>query len=205
MTCHICDVCNFEGIAAKEYQELHITVKANEGNIAGFSDICKKFGGKSITISLGLQTPEFQTMSSISFAGSRDMAFDIAEKFAKEVTDIGCIVERVKLECSIFHSDFEGENGYFEGHLVVDTLDNMVYMLDHAARLYNAHCSKNAIKENVRMITYRHKGSKKDFIDKMNDLYDFVSLVWDVSKKIQEYCYYDSNVDLDKKWINRFV
>lgn len=201
-SCNNCETCPFESDGHVEYQEMHVTVKIANDNLSLFESHCKDYGGKAITIQLpvGENKEEIQTMSSISFKGSRTDAY----KKSKELSDlIGAYatVERIKLECSIFHSDFENEKGYFEGHLVVDVDQERLYGLRNVVKSLDSHLSKNAFKEGVYMVTHRSCSTKKGFVEHMDRLKMEVNKGYNVRKVICEFCYYDSNKYIDDNWI----
>lgn len=201
-SCNNCETCPFESDGHVEYQEMHVTVKIANDKLSLFESHCKDFGGKAITIQLPVNDnkEEIQTMSSISFKGSREDAY----RKSKELSDLVGLyatVERIKLECSIFHSDFENEDGYFEGHLVVDTTPESLYDLRNVAKSLDSHLSKNAFKDNVYMITHRSCSTKREFVEHIERIEKEVKKTHNVKKVICEFCYYDSNKNLDTNWI----
>lgn len=205
--CNLCDSCILGRDDSNEYQEIHITIDSDEKKASEFESICKTKGGKVISIQLATmpEKSEIQTMSSISFKGNRKDAYDVVQDVVSTCQQKNIPVTRVKLECSIFHSDFKGEKGYFEGHLAVDIDDTMVYMLREVAVNCHAHCSRNAFKKNVYMVTLRHDGSKIDFEKSMKVLKDSIDKKWKVIKDIREFCYYDSNRSLDSNWTSNLI
>lgn len=205
--CNLCDVCPLVRNDSNEYQEIHITINSDGKKASEFESICKMVGGKIISIQLATipEKSEIQTMSSISFKGSREDAYAVVNDVVSMCQQKNIEVARVKLECSIFHSEFKDEKGYFEGHIAVDIDDSMVYMLREVATKNHAHCSKNAFKRNVYMVTLRHDGSKPDFDKSMDILKESIDKKWNVRKDIREFCYYDSNKDLDFNWTNNLI
>lgn len=205
--CSLCDDCILSRDDSNQYQEIHITINSDETKASEFESICKENGGKIISIQLATmpEKSEIQTMSSISFKGNRKAAYDAVQNIVSMCQQKSIPVIRVKLECSIFHSDFKDEKGYFEGHLAVDIDDTMVYMLREVASNHHAHCSRNAFKKNVYMVTLRHDGSKMDFEKSMEILKHAIDKKWKVSKDIREFCYYDSNRNLDFRWTSNLI
>lgn len=200
-SCFLCDKCPFEQSNGSEYQEIHVTVDIDKKYMNDFKMLCHTYNGKSVTIDLNLPTDEIQTMTAISFKGSRNEAYSKAMKFSQKASSF-CEVTRIKLECSIFDENSNFNDGYFEGHFAVDIEEEMVYKLREVAKLNDSHTSKNAFKTNVYMITHRYKGNIESFIDNMRNIKEAISSNFNVIKEIKEFCYYDSNVSLDYNWIN---
>lgn len=204
--CHLCYDCPMEKTKAEEYQEIHVTVNGTDETLQYFKQACEDYGGKVITIELGgWRGKEYQTMSSVSIKGTRAQAFRVANVLGRLAIRGGAFVERVKLESSIFHSDFVGEDGYFEGHFAVECTAVEHTALRKVASILDAHGSKNAFKENVYMVTYRITCAKADFLLHMDHIETTLNNRWKVLKRIHEFCYYDSNESLDKNWIDRVI
>lgn len=201
--CQMCDTCPMATRDVAEYQELHVTVRVSKRDLGKFDQDCRSFGGKALTIELGLDQPEYQTMSSIAIRGSRQDAMSLSDRLVDAVSSYAT-VERVKMEHSIFHEFSEVAGGYFEGHFAVTIPDADVMALREVSLAMGAHCSKNAFKEGVRMVTYRHQSGRDSFLSHMDVI--AVSLGnWLVTKRIHEYCYHDTNANLDTNWVSRLI
>ena len=204
MFCSNCDNCMLSVNDGNEWQEIHVTV--NTYDLEWFSQLCEKYGGKAITIQFDTKDEDIeqQSMSSIPIKATRQQALNLVNKFKQECEDHGLVVQRIKMECSVFGNDcdYDGSLGYFEGHLTIEVPEPLLMgVLQIVSFCNGAHLSKNAFKESKFMVTKRYYNTTKtEFIRDMDNLeHEFFKHV-DVVKRIHEFCYHDSNVNLDSNW-----
>jgi len=200
--------------------EIHITVKYSTGlDQNHFKQICQNNEVKPVLIELPVGQNPTQMMTA-SFHNGRlveahKKAFLLSHVFIKAGYDI----QRTKIEamCSTSGVPLTDEDAnlkmskanYFEFHLKLELTTQQLPSLEKICKSHNAHLSKNAFKTNndgnqERFVTLRMYGVGKDTaLKKLGACeLELQQSGFNITTKQREFSVYDSNVQLDKGWIN---
>ena len=190
--------------------EIHLTTEnVSSEYISYFTQICDHMNGKALIIELsrGNQTkqPMFSKKILLETATQAiKIAEDLKEKFASKNFSI----TRMKIETPAEFSDFvateNSANNYFEWHgkINIEEIKN----LESICEKHKTHLSLNAVKnkDSLRFLTLREYDSKKIFIERVKFLIaDLEKNGVNLLKEEYEYCFYDSNKNLDGGWLPR--
>ena len=194
--------------------EIHITVISND--IDKFIRDCKDLNVKPIVIELQLQDKlsEYQVMTSSKFEG--DTYHEELQSLTLKLQSLGYTIVRQKVEIYPDKNVPHVEHKYYESHLRLKFPKS--YDIDEFQEAFKLmkfndvwHLSKNTLKSDseffYQMVTYRAKSTPfsndintfKLIIKCMESYLNIVKVEYD-KVEIEE-CIYDSNMDLDSKWI----
>ncbi|EFA85323.1 hypothetical protein PPL_02324 [Heterostelium album PN500] len=206
--------------------EIHITVK-NDVDDAGndivehFKDVCKTIGCKPVLIELPKGEHPTQLMTSFYHrAESLAHIQRLAYRQAQQLIDQRFTITRIKVEIMFSGEgvplgddqqslDKVSSENYFEFHIKL-TLPSDYHdysELNTIVARHNAHLSKNAFKssggEQQRFVTMRlyHTGKQSAEHRYLACVDDLEQHQYTITAKMREYSIYDSNVHLDKGWI----
>jgi len=204
MNCSMCDDCGFSGISEKIFYEIHVTVETNPS----FEGIAKKIGVKPILIDMGEKISP-HSMTSSKFDGTDKDALKEAERIADALSSSGLKVERIKIETVPWHPKafFPDKNQYFETHFAVK-LPFDEKELRQFSKMNNLHYSKNLMKtgeHKVQMLTLREYDTNSNLFQKRVESLktSFLENGFFLDKTIIEFALFDTNVDMDNKWLSR--
>jgi uncharacterized protein (TIGR00730 family) len=189
--------------------EVHITVETN--NVTQFIKDCEEFGCKPIVIETQREEKTgIQVMTSDKFNG------DSYEIYLKNIVNFfeyrGYKILRKKIEIlpeQTKHKDFIYYESHFRLKLPKNIVPVVLSLLKSHCKTFNWHYSKNLFKTSsefdYQMITRRDYGMSLEVfkavdIEGMKGCLDGLGIEYD---KIEiEECIYDSNVSVDKEWLN---
>lgn len=194
--------------------EIHITVITND--IDKFISDCKDLNVKPIVIELQLQDKlsEYQVMTSSKFEG--DTYHEELQSLTLKLQSLGYTIVRQKVEIYPDKNVPHVEHKYYESHLRLKfpkSYNVDEFQEDIKLMKFNVwHLSKNILKSDseffYQMVTYRAVANpalsnEYDFFVQMISLMElYLNIVEVEYDKVEiEECIYDSNMDLDSKWI----
>lgn len=179
--------------------EIHITVRClDDDTLERFKTTCERINAKCISI--GLNNTK-QVMTSKTIYETQFNMDKITNHDINQIKQDGFDIQRIKIECEpkLIH-DTNLPWSYYEIHVPCD-LDIELFDLSTLQRSW--HLSKNLFKPDTRMITCRETNeSLIKQIDEDIMHIKSLSLVKPNFKHHYEYAIYDSNINLDKGWIN---
>lgn len=181
--------------------EIHITVECkDEETLINFESICNKISAKAISINL-INTS--QTMTSKTVNSTEFELYNIIADDKNILIENGFNVLRIKVEsCPKYIKDHpDAVFHYYEIHVPCfydKVMDFNLHKLDK-----KWHRSFNLFKDNVVMLTCRENSTSEiRRIDRDIEKLKSLGFVTDSFKHHYEYAIADSNIDLDKGWIN---
>jgi hypothetical protein len=191
--------------------EVHLTTRnLSEVELQAFESFCAYIGAKPLVIELSNGEHYRQPMISKVFRCDHpSQIYTHVDELTAAFKQADFPITRVKIEVPLeiirevkdLFPDFT--QTYFEWHgkLQDDRLD----ALWRKCAAHNAHLSRNALKNDPhrRFVTVRDYESLTVFKERVQELKAALQEEnWIFSKEEFEYCIYDSNVALDKGWIN---
>lgn len=196
-------------------QEIHITVNGSASD--KLRETVQKFDGKVIVVD-GLQRGNvIQTHTMTSWTGRMTSyeAVKTANTQANVLRNNGFEVIRVKVESEPHPSTLrdgqycDGVGTYFESHIGIIHDGNGLARIAEMGEIsfIRPHISKNPFKimkdgnEMVMMTIRASEFSLDDFMDNLIEVQKCLEEEFVVGPPIIEYAHYDSNVGLDKKWM----
>lgn len=189
--------------------EIHITVELpNSADVNTFTQICSEVGGKSLLIELAKgENPQQLMMSKCVFKENLEKVLEICKDDCAIFALKGFFPNRVKIEVDFNFADLFPEKSrrkYFEWHGKIE-LEFYEKLLE-ICRKHTAHISKNSLKgeSGFRFITLRENGEKSIFENRVFSLIeDLQKYGWEIVKQESEFCVFDSNISLDKGWLEK--
>lgn len=197
------------------YYEAHITLMDTDSE---FGNHCARIGAKPLMIVGGSQV---QRMCTVKVEGDFKTALERAEKTAHAFSDLGYVVERVKVEAHPANSETPSranlrkiaDGQYFEAHIDVDTNKGGLEALKVVAKMNGLWISYNELKEpdaegyRTYIATLRrHGGTIEGFRTLVNEAARHMKMRGlEVIRIIEEFCVYDSNIELDNEWIQSYA
>lgn len=191
--------------------EIHITTTAlDEPQLTGFVDFCSSIEAKPILIELPEGQQRQQPMiSKVVELEDPQAIHPVLAALVAAFKAGGYPVERVKVEVPVAHKkagtaafpDFRG--GYFEWHGKIEHPEPET--LTGQASYMGCRLSRNALKSSpgTRLITHRGFGTRPSFEAKIEQVKSWLDkAAIPLIKEEAEYCVYDSNKSLDKKWLD---
>lgn len=206
MTCVDCEDCPFVGIKTPpDVHEIHVTV-AVPNQVELFRQFCKDNGWKAIV--LDLATTKLDVMITARYRGEENGALELCESIVQKSRDAGYNVIRRKIETSLTNpgASVARNEDYFETHLsiYVDSRDQVELLRSIPKVKELAHVSRNMFKENVIMVTIRSYDCIN--LEHISKVYQLQSAIKDamfrVNRVINEFCWFDTNVEHDKEWLS---
>lgn len=200
--------------------EYHCTFAESNFSYDDLKIICAKYGAKFIELELELQDKSivYEYMTSSIYYGKNSDAIQMCEDLATNLEKEGLIVIRKKVETVAWHPQApqayptELKAGYFEAHIEIPIIkDNMPFYyvgLKRCSQEFNAVFSRNVAKQSdehyIQMATIReYRTNRTAFEKKVNEYIDELNkMKLNVSVPLLEYCLYDTNPELDNKWIS---
>lgn len=196
-------------------QEIHITVDGPASD--ELMATVQKFNGKLIVVDGLLQGQKVITHTMTSWTGRMTSyeAVKTANIQANVLRNNGFEVIRVKVESEPHPSVLrdgqycDGAGSYFESHIGVIHDGKSLAKIEKIGEIsfIRPHISKNPIKiledgnEMVMMTIRASEFSLDDFMDNLIEVQKCLEEEFVVGPPIIEYAHYDSNVGLDKKWM----
>lgn len=192
--------------------EIHLTLShpSIEDYKGCFNDFLEEYGYKFTHIELNKGKHVTQQMVTRRVKGNLLHEFSkIFNEHRFKLLKCGYVPVRIKIEVppwSELVSLFKTDDTYYEAHIKVKIHQKDEGLLALAAQEVNGHLSKNAFKEldgdyNERFITIRMKHNLFHFQRTVEEAVAFLEKErFEVLEVEQEYCIYDSNLDLDKGW-----
>ncbi len=181
--------------------EIHITVECkDEETFINFKSICNKIDAKAIAINLVCTS---QTMTSKTVNSTEFELYDIIAEDKNILIENGFKILRIKVEsCPKFIKDHpEADFHYYEIH--VPCFYDKVKDFDLQYLDKHWHRSFNLFKDNIVMLTCRENSTREiSRIDKDIEKLKTLGFVTESFKHHYEYAIADTNIDLDKGWIN---
>lgn len=179
------------------YFESHITIEVtSEVDVEKFKKICEELKVKHIIINLGSDTPK-QVMTSHTFRSTTlKSAIEVVKEQSNTLQVVGFKVLREKLEAEPrCVTELGLPYHYAETHLLFETSKLVGKVLPACI-----HKSSNEFKEGFTFLTYR---TTKDIDSELLELFKEFPFLSLFSNKLEiEYAVYDSNEDLDAKWMS---
>ena len=191
--------------------EVHLTTRnLSEVDLQAFESFCASIGANPLVIELSNGEHYRQPMISKVFRCHHpNQIYTHIDELSAAFKQADFPINRVKIEVPLeiirevddLFPDFT--QTYFEWHgkLQVDRLE----ALRSKCAAHDAHLSRNALKNDPhrRFVTVRDYESLTVFKERVKKLKTSLQEEhWIFSKEEFEYCIYDSNVALDKGWIN---
>lgn len=195
--------------------EIHISVAYAENSQKFISD-CRTIGVKGIVLALHMDSSEpiRDVMTSSTIVGSNSDVINEVNRITDELTSMGYLVARQKVETVPWHPHTEMEReswNYYESHIQVTLTDaNDFDRLNEIVNEYNGcKLSRNSLKKSedgsvVHMVTLRDLECDLDtFRNRLSNLYH--SLAGDdftfKRDNLVEWAIYDNNIAHDSKWM----
>eukprot|EP00005_Dracoamoeba_jomungandri_P007299 CAMPEP_0174264606 /NCGR_PEP_ID=MMETSP0439-20130205/23101_1 /TAXON_ID=0 /ORGANISM="Stereomyxa ramosa, Strain Chinc5" /LENGTH=200 /DNA_ID=CAMNT_0015350565 /DNA_START=86 /DNA_END=688 /DNA_ORIENTATION=- len=189
--------------------EIHITVANIDPDTEPlFLQACERMKLKAVLIELPYGATQEQLMTSSWTSGKKKEAIEEAKRLATLLKDEGFKITRVKVEAGASNKGVPLEEPpqdptlYFEFHVKLRVDDEEA--LKKKVAPHQGHLSRNSLKgsPDIKFVTLRvyHKGKKEAF----KDLAALLEALEDetVLAVHREFAVYDSNVHLDKGWID---
>lgn len=196
-------------------QEIHITVNGSASD--KLRETVQKFDGKVIVIDDLQRGNVIQTHTMTSWTGRMTSyeAVKTANIQANVLRNNGFEVIRVKVESEPHPSTLrdgqycDGAGTYFESHIGIIHDGKGLARIEEMGEIsfIRPHISKNPLKimkdgnEMVMMTIRASEFSLDDFMDNLIEVQKCLEEEFVVGPPIIEYAHYDSNVGLDKKWM----
>ena len=194
--------------------ELHITttdLKADQ--LPAFEALCASMDAKPILIELSEGTFFRQPMiSKLLKSASRTALEDQVNGLSASFQRVGFPVERIKIEVAPWHREqamelFPSEPAqYFEWHGKVQLVQGVP--LRGLAGHFGGHLSHNALRNtpDKKFITLREYNQEEDIRQRIEGLKAALDQAGvPLLKEELEYCVFDSNISLDKGWIDHGI
>ena len=197
--CYNCPDCSFFSSPQFEVHEIHVTVRTDDPE--AFFKICEEHDIKAIVIEDFRGNYEIMThiMTSQKVKGSEEDARKELKRITDVLSDFHIIREKIETNLLI-KRDYS--KGYFESHLEFDVQDmswfrQVLQILDEGIMI-----SRNKKKNSIVMATIReHNSSPEKFQRRLSRVIDkFLAHGYKSKKVITEYCYLDTNLNMDKGW-----
>lgn len=199
--------------------ETHLTVAPLAGEeLARFERTCQDLGVKCIRIELARGQTRSQPMTGSRHAGTAQQTLALALRLAEQVEQHGFAVTRVKIEAAPTNVDVPETDeqatllppgNYHEHHIkLLLPVDQDLLALTHLAEQHRAHLSHNALKQRAdglseRFLTVRHygvgRGTAANQVQAL--LADLERAGFTILKTEGEYCFFDSNEQVDAGWL----
>lgn len=201
--------------------EVHITVKNYSLEMQEkFKKTCSENACKAVLIELPYGEFSTQLMTSSYHRGSlkqvHTQAYELSQIFARQGFDIS----RTKIEAmfsnkGVPEDDEEAESlspeNYFEFHIKVPIRnDDNLETIHRICKEHNAHLSRNGFKKidqnsSQRFVTQRMYGmGRKVAAERFNKcVEDLKSAGYPILSTQREYAVFDSNIGIDKGWIDK--
>lgn len=203
MSCNLCSDCPFVVSSnQKIYYEAHVTVKAEHAGFAErFELACDIAKTKGLCIeNFHLKSNSYQTewitCSKYQHQSEADF-FSVLDSVSDVFLSHGFLILRQKIE-TVPWNVLPAENGYFETHIDVD-VESMDF-LKHSGFML----SRNVGSDKSILTFRRHMNDYQKYLLELNSKVEELSNKIHVKKQITEYACYDSNVLLDKEWIDSY-
>lgn len=187
--------------------EIHITVNPLKSvSVDSFTEICHKLGGKPLLIELskGIYCQQLMMTKCLS-ENNLEQILRVCKNDCEIFTLKAFVPNRIKVEVDADFADLfkeKNQQNYFEWHGKTE-LKFHKKLLEICGK-HNAHLSKNSLKgeNNARFITLRETGKKSHFENRISLLTkDLHENGWEILKQQSEFCIFDSNISLDKGWL----
>ncbi|HEY9841841.1 MAG TPA: hypothetical protein V6D23_15370 [Candidatus Obscuribacterales bacterium] len=197
--------------------EIHITVAIDgAAELARFEGFCAAHGAKALVIQLSNGETPRQPMLSLRLKAEPEAVAQRIEGLAAALVADGFSLLRLKVEADIRNANIPRGNreghglpGYFEHHLRLRLpLDLELAPLAAELKRFDGHLSANALIKDLggfqeRYVTQRFYGVGLNFAtQQLERLLSYCSeRALSVTRRIQEYIVYDSDIGLDRGWI----
>ncbi len=221
MSCPNCN-CQFDNSLVNippDIHEIHVTVATTA--IDRFVDACSHIKVKPLVIEL---SNDSHVMTSSTFRGTNSKAIRELFRIVDYLHYSGFKVVRKKIETSPTNPCVPSKNadpikvtdGYFECHFAINLGESEIERLKKWVEEVDLdlHLSKNAFKKtdsgSIQMMTYRmypYTGGEfpyglETFLLVIDSIKEEIELGgWSLNKVITEYAWYDSNLELDSRWM----
>ncbi len=197
--------------------EIHITVKATDGQLDMFRSVCEGLKIKPIVIDMECQNDTLRDVmaSSTVFGNNRDATYEML-RITSSLETVGFIVTRKKIESVPWHpaapqqgDDTMPNNCYFECHIPVVIHSDNIDRLRMTSNLFGLHISRNAFKQlddgyQVIMATLRMRNTNHEhFMFHVNRAKKGLlssGFQFTDERVAVEFTVYDTNVDHDSQW-----
>lgn len=195
--------------------EIHVTVKRPD-NIDKYQEDCAKIGVKPIVIDL--ENGDHDVMTSSKFFGNNRSSYEKVKSIAKDLTEMGYLVIREKIETIPFHPSAPSDkfknnkmpkDCYFESHIGirVSSKEDKEKLVD-ISKKFNGHLSKNFFKKledgsYIQMLTIRNYATYYESFrsDIDNCIKELKDIGFQTEKEIVEFSIYDTKVSHDFEWL----
>lgn len=192
--------------------EVHITV-AKDCSLDNLKHALRGSGTKPILIEFDKEI-DHQLMTSYHARGDIDSVWLYCTNMQNRLKKLKINIDRVKIEFEPLSAGMEsvdGDMNYYESHIECNILNETdEKMLDEICAMYNIHKSvngfkfKNGIK--AKMATLRmYNVTLTQFNKKLDNVLNCIAghKLKICKKPNVEVCVYDSNVNLDDRWLNK--
>jgi hypothetical protein len=196
--------------------EIHLTLE-DVTNIDALSDYCKKIGNvKPVILDLYTNKNTYHqvtTSTTLHDLDNANLAMDHAIHLVQNFSIAGYKVSRVKLETVPWNPMTRGDtttqkNTYFETHYTFEVDEKREVELRKTCGQGKLKLSRNCLKVDKEG-TKKYMGTLRTYNNPLTiheeELHDAERWMADNDfnflKKITEYAWYDSNVRLDKEWL----
>jgi hypothetical protein len=202
--------------------EIHVTVRGGGGNIDHFKATCKELGYKVVLIELPYGQCHEQLMTSSWISKVSDVeAIEKAKENAEGLKKLGFDILRVKVEAVSsnkgvpVHGPPSDPTLYFEFHVKLQLNDaGAEERVGHLIAPHKGHLSRNSLKgqPNIKFVTLRiydkgREASLRVLDAVLSDLRGEEEETGRVSVLAvhREFAVFDTNIHLDKGWIDVVV
>lgn len=200
------------------YFETHLTVQADDSH-KSLQNWAANHALKFTHIVLNRGATPSQPMFTFHGDGTLDDQLEKARGLAKELRQLGGVVNRIKVEVGLSHpavpaSDNQiatlQEHNYFEFHikLLLDSNDDLVE-LKRLAEGHAAHLSRNAFRQRSdgyqeRFLTQRsYRLGRLDAVRRFEELNSCLTNGgYELLEVEREFVIFDDNLDIDRGWIS---
>lgn len=199
----------------RDSYETHITLQIDPANAESPAAWAAAKDLKWTHIELAVGDAASQPM--VTFWGSGNVASQIerAHGICREIRTLGCEVLRVKVEAAVTNSNIPQHkrhtlsDRYFEHHIKVVLAPNRISTLESIAQTQKSQLSQNARRQRddgryERFVTQRvyHAGLPAAAAMLKPLLSALTDASFEIAEVEQEYVWHDSNVTLDRGWID---
>lgn len=205
--CFGCDSCPFTGPnIPPNLHEIHVTIEP-PNDVERFKTDCESLEMKAVM--LDLDGTMLDVMTTWATRGDKVKVLNQAVLSAMSLIKLGYAVKRIKIETTLTNpiANKCAPDNYYETHFAIrfgsqsehSQLRSVVDRMSH-----KWHMSNSLFKPDVQMLTMRsYNGIVREHILKVMVSQEELSEQGFIPIKIiNEYCWYDSNVNHDKVWLD---